>query len=65
MFKVIILRRDGTSDVERSPVKHLIVRGPVLTLYLGEHGKDRLTEHWPLDVIDHVQCYELDNTHGG
>lgn len=62
MMRVVILRRDGTSDVERK-VKHLIFRERVMTLYMGEHGKDRVTEHWPLDVIDHVRIFELETPH--
>lgn len=63
MFKVILLRRDGASDVLRENVKHLLYKGRVLVLYLGEHAKDRWEEHWPLDVIDHVKVYEVERTH--
>lgn len=63
MFRVVILRRDGASDVLREKVKHLLYRNGVMVLYLGEHGTDRWAEHWPMDVIDHVKVYEIERTH--
>ena len=57
MFRVCIMRRDGASDVIRETVKHLLYRDRVLVLYMGEHGKGRWAEHWPLDVVDHVKVY--------
>ena len=64
MLKVVIMRRDGRSDVTRETVKHLIYkREGVLVLYMGEHGENRWEEHWPLDLIDHVKVYEVERTH--
>lgn len=60
MYTVVIVRRDATSPVTREDVKHVWWqdRGQRLVLAMGEHGKDRRYEHWPVEVIDHVRIVE-------
>lgn len=58
MNTVVIIRRDGTTPVTRQHVKHAWWRGPIFTLAIGEHGKGRWYEDWPIQLIDHVRIIE-------
>lgn len=58
MYTVVIVRSDATSPVTRENVKHAWWQGNKLVLAMGEHGDNRLYEHWPEKVIDHVRIVE-------
>ena len=58
MYTVTIVRRDSLTPVTIENVKHAWWQGDKLALALGEHGKDRTYQWWPVERIDHVRVVE-------